>query len=242
MSADAGSVEERGLYTAPDLASYLRASVPIGQWSPGSERLHAWVRGDVLAPGQQQTPGRDRLLSFEDLVSSQAVALLRKSGLTLADIQKAEQYFAGLYGVRRPYAHRQFWTEGRSIIGHLGDLLIAGNRGGQLLLGFVAEWMTPVRVRLGFDDRTGLAVSWRPDDRIELDPHVQFGSPCLEATSVPTSALWSYVRGGDPIEVVARSYGLTVPDVERAVSWEDRRRHDDEYNATLGCYDRAVIS
>ena len=219
-----GSTGERGLYTALDLASYLRASVPIGQWSPTSERLHAWVRGSVLAPGQQQLPGRDRLLSFEDLVSSQAVVLLRRSRLTLAEIQKAERYFADLYGVRRPFAHRQFWIEGRNIIGRLGDLLISGNRGGQLMLDFVAEWMTPVRVHLEFDDQTGAAVAWRPDDRIELSPCVQFGSPCLKATSVPTSALWSYVRGGDPVEYVAECYGLGVSDVERAVAWEDRRR------------------
>lgn len=217
---------ERGLYTAPDLASYLRASVPIGKWSPTSRRLHAWVRGDVLAHGQQGLHGREVLLSFEDLVSSQAVSLLRETGFTLAEIRRAEAFFADLYGVRRPFANRQFWTEGQSsIIGKLGELLIDGTRAGQLMLGFVAEWMVPVRVRLGFDDTTGEAVLWRPEECIELDPHVQFGSPCLQATSIPTSALWSYVRGGDPVEYVARSYGLTVADVERAVAWEDRRHH-----------------
>jgi len=221
----ASPTDEVGLYSALDLASYLRASVPIGQWSPTSQRLHAWVRADILAHGQQQTHGRALLLSFEDLVSSQAVALLRKSGLTLVEIRKADRYFADLYKVHRPFAQRQFWTEGRAIVGRLGDLLIAGNRAGQLMRDFVAEWMTPVRVRLGFDEQTGLAVTWRPLNGVELDPRVQFGSPCLEMTSIPTSALWSYVRGGDPIASVARDYGLTVADVERAVAWEDRRHH-----------------
>ena len=226
MGACASARGERGLYTAPDLVSYLHASVPIGQWSPTPRRLHAWVRGDLLAHGQQRLHGRDVMLSFEDLVSSQAVALLRKSGFTLAEIRETERYFATLYGVRRPFAHRQFWTEGRSIIGRLGDKnspLIAGNRAGQLMLDFVAEWMTPVRVQIGFDDQTGEAITWRPGDHIALDPRIQFGSPCLEATSIPTSALWSYVRGGDPVEYVARCYGLGVADVERAVAWEDRR-------------------
>src|SRR6266496_2086621 len=220
---------ERGLYTAPDLASYLRTSTPIGEWSPTSQRLHAWVRGDVLAPGQQGIPGRDVLLSFEDLVSSQAVALLRRSHFTLAEIRLAESYFSQLYGVRRPFAHCQFWISGRDIIGRLEDALggslVAGNRSGQLMLDFVADWLHPLRVKLGFDARTGQAVTWQPDDGIELNPRVQFGSPCLETTSIPTSALWSYVRGGDSVTYVARCYGLGIADVERAVAWEDRRHH-----------------
>lgn len=237
MGACAGENDERGLYTAPDLASYLRASVPIGYWSPTSERLHAWVKGAVLAPGQQDVPGRERLLSFEDLVSSQAVALLRKSGFSLAEIRTSERYFARLYGVRRPFAHRQFWVSGREIVGRLesalGDSLVAGNRSGQLMLDFIADWLTPVRVHLSFSGETGQAVTWRPDDGIELDPRVQFGSPCLLETSVPTSALWSYVRGGDSVAAIARAYGLGVADVERAVAWEDWRHHRLAADATV---------
>ena len=56
---------ERGLYTTPDLASYLRASVPIGQWSPTSRRLHAWVRRDLLAdpfdPFKEMRIGKEKI-------------------------------------------------------------------------------------------------------------------------------------------------------------------------------------
>jgi len=46
----------------------------------------------------------------------------------------------------------------------------------------------------------------------------------VKDTRIPTSAIWSYVRGGDRREFIAKSYEISLEDVDRAVKFEDEVR------------------
>ena len=73
---------------------------------------------------------------------------------------------------------------------------------------------------LQFQDQ--VASKWSPQPGVVLDPSVQFGEPCIQDTRIPTSALWSLVRGGDPPDLVARSYGITPQELTAALHWENK--------------------
>jgi uncharacterized protein (DUF433 family) len=215
----------RGAYDTREVASYFRAADRIHQIAPSRDRLRAWARNGALRPTGPVRDGRRMCLDFDDLTTSQVIAILRSRGWSFARIRKAELAFAELLGTPRPFANRAFWTMGPDLLARVGGSLVVGTRGGQLAFeDLVRDWLDPVGRHFGFDEATGQAAWWKPVDFVRLDPGVQFGAPCVEGTGVPTSALWSYVRGGDPIPYVADSYGLSVADVERAVAWEDRRR------------------
>lgn len=213
-----------GAYSPPELSSYLRTASPIDRIAPSAQRIRSWAHRHVISPHGASRRGRFLELSFDDLTTSQVVAILRDRAWSIRRIEEAERVFAKLLGVERPFTNRALWTAGPDLFARVGGALVAGTRGGQIAMeGIVNEWLHPVGSHFTFDDRTGRARAWRPVARIELDPMVQFGAPCLEGTSIPTSALWSYVHGGDSAAYVARSYGLRVADVERAVAWEDLR-------------------
>lgn len=214
-----------GVYEPNEVASYLRASEPIDRLAPTARRLRAWAHNGVLGENRLAKEGRFLRLSFDHLATSQVIAILRARGWSFPAIRAAERDFARLLGSPRPFTNRDFWTMGPDLLTRIDGTLVVGTRGGQIAFEeILEEWLHPVGRRFGFDEETGMAASWRPVQHIELDPRVQFGAPCVEGTSIPTSALWGYVRGGDPVEYVAQSYGLSVADVERAVAWEDRRR------------------
>src|SRR5687767_8600616 len=109
--------EARGIYIPRELAGYYRAATPIDRWAPSSARLFYWIRRGLIAQTYQSAPADDVVATFDDLVTSQAITLLREASIPLLKIRDAERYFASLYGVTRPFTHRSFWTSGPDIFG-----------------------------------------------------------------------------------------------------------------------------
>ena len=215
-----------GIYLPTEAASYLRATFQQSQRPPTSRRIHSWITSGLLARHLADVRGRERVIDFADLISCQAIASFRAAGISLQKIRKAEQYFRTLYRVDKPFARRSFWYSSRDIFAKLGEVLVAGTRGGQLALGILDDWVAPLRVNIVFvsEDDLAAANEWKPAPQISLRPNVQFGQPCLAGTRIPTQSLWSYVTAGDPVEYVAKAYHLKVADVEQAVAWETQLR------------------
>ena len=215
-----------GIYLPTEAASYLRATFRQSQWPPTSRRIHSWITTGLLARHLADVHGRERVIDFADLISCQAIASFRAAGISLQKIREAEEYFRKHYRVDKPFARRAFWYSSRDIFAKLEGVLVAGTRAGQLALTVLDDWVVPLRVDIAFASEDDLAAAneWKPASQISLRPNVQFGQPCLAGTRIPTQSLWSYVTAGDPIEVVAAAYNLTVADIEQAIAWENRLR------------------
>ena len=215
----------RAIYLPSEVASYLRAASPVDTWAPSSRQVYGWIRRGLLAPAFRTAPEAAIVVDFDDLVTGQAISLLRAAGISLRAIEEAEEFFADLYGVDRPYAHRRFWTSGRDIFGEFDDVLIAGTRGGQLAMPFMKDPRRPIETGLAFDSRTGRPISWSPVRQIELRPTTQSGQPCVSGTSLLTTSIWRYARGADTLAMIARRLGLDQAEVEAALDWEHARAY-----------------
>ena len=213
----------RAIYLPSEAASYLRAASPIDTWVPSARQVYGWIRRGLLAPEFRRASEAAIVVDFDDLVTGQAISLLRAAGLSLQRIEEAEDFFSDLYGVDRPFAHRQFWTSGRDIFGKFGDVMIAGTRGGQLALPFEQGQPHPIETHLAFDTKTGRPISWIPASHVELRPTTQSGQPCIAGTSILTAAIWRYARGSDTLGMVASRLGLDQAEVEAALDWEQAR-------------------
>lgn len=219
-----------GSYEPTEASGYLLVGIPRRYQEyqrPTPGRVHEWIREGLIASDQRKLPHRDRVLDFEDLISCQVITVFRqKRGLHLSRIRKAEEYFAEVFGVEKPFAHRNFWFSRTDILTPFGDdLVLSGVRQGQL--GWrgedVLKGLDVLSDHLHFGPE-GRPVEWEPVPGITLTPDVQFGQACVKGTRIPTSALWSYVEGGDRPEFVAEGYGIEVADVERAVDFERQVR------------------
>lgn len=222
-----------GIYLPSEVSSYLLATLPTRQHPPTSRSIMRWIRSGLVAPERGGATGRKTVIDFEDLVTCQAIALLREAGLSLQEIRTAERYFGNRYRTAKPFARHRFWVSGTDLLGRVDGLLVLGSRGGQIALDLLVTWLNPLKVGLGFSEQTDRVERWLPMPRIRLQPNVQFGQPCVDGTRIPTGAIWGYVRAGDPARFVAESYGLTLDDVERAVEWEERRRTALAASATI---------
>lgn len=209
-----------GIYEIPEAACYLRVSLrlttPLNMSSP---KLIYWVRRGLTLPELANIPGRELLITFEDLISMRIIAALRAAGVSFRKIYRAERWLRQVTGYPRPFATELLWTERSDVFTEFRTRLIAASRSGQYAMEILREYLIPIHGLL-FDDR-GIAQSWEPCDYILMHPQIQFGASCIKGTSIPTKAIWGMVKGGDSIELVARSYKLEEDEINAAIQWQD---------------------
>ena len=212
-----------GLYEMTEAALYLRASRGADTvYRVNSTKLIRWIRKGLSDRQLVHVGGRDLLINFEDLISLRIIAALRSSGVSFKVIYDAERWLRDVYGYTQPFATEALWTEGSQVFIRMCDQLISASRRGQMAFELLRDWLIPVH-GLAFDN-DGTALDWEPHKGVLLSPDVQLGAPCVKGTSIPTSAVWGMVEGGDSVEYVMRSYHLERQEVESAIEWENRLR------------------
>jgi uncharacterized protein (DUF433 family) len=210
----------KGIYEVPEAARYLAASRMANEvYRATSRHLIRWVRLGLVLPSLAEVPGRELLITFEDLVSMRIIAALRAAGISWPKIHSAERWLRDNTKKPRPFATELLWTSRSDIFAELQERLIAASRFGQLAMDMLRTYLIPVH-GLTFGEEQ-IATSWEPRDGILLHPLIQFGAPCIKGTRIPTRAVWGMVRGGDSVQRVAESYRVSEKEIEAAVNWED---------------------
>jgi uncharacterized protein (DUF433 family) len=168
-------------------------------------------------------------MNFEDLISMRVIAALRAHRISFHLIYEIEAWLRSYVGHPRPFAVEALWTlptrprdyddRHRAIVfAELKQRLVAASHAGQSAFDFLRDYILPVH-GLTFED--AIAATWEPIEGILLDPEIQFGSPCVKGTRVPTKTIWGMVSAGDTRTYVGRSFRLTEAEIDAAIQWED---------------------
>lgn len=209
-----------GVYEIPQAARYIYGSRLAHEiYRVDSQKLIRWIRRGVASPSLVRMPTKQIIITFEDLVSLRVIAALRAANVQFRAIYAAEDWLRQKTGAIRPFATEIIWTEGSGIFVELHERLIAASKYGQLAMELLREYLVPVH---GLTFRNRLAATWEPSNGILLDPTVQFGSPCVKGTRVPTRAIWGMIEAGDHPKWVADSYRISEEEVRAAIAWENR--------------------
>ena len=159
------------------------------------ETLTRWTSGDQPL----LTPSFEQFFDFEDLVSLLVIAELWRRNVQMSEIRKGIKVLAEELGVDRPLAH-----------------VDAPGKGFQLAFQPVIE---PVLRPLEYDLH-GMARLWRPLDLVTATPTVQAGTPCIDATRVPTNTIDGLVPVGEAVEDIAFDLDLEIEEIEAALRFE----------------------
>lgn len=206
-SPSEASFLDRGIYDANEVARLVRVH---------PEKLARWTTGGspLVRPSFEQ-----RLFDFEDLVSLLIIAELRRRHVELDEIRVGIEVLRDKLEVERPLAHidarRRLATVGRSLFAHFDEWADAGKR---LQLAFQPV-IEPVLKPIEYDTQ-GMAELWRPLRLVTATRHVQAGTPCIEATRVPTTTIADLVAVDEDPEDVAFDLDLEIEQVQAAVRFE----------------------
>lgn len=209
-----------GIYEAKEASMYiaatLRSDTPL---NITSRKVIYWIRRGLTDTSLAPIPGRELLLTFEDVISMRVIAALRAAGVKFSKIYEAEDWLRKVTQHPRPFATEMLWTEKSDIFVEIKRQMIAASRSGQFAFKILEEYLIPVHGLIF--NKKHVAQSWEPRQNILIDPLIQFGAPCIKGTRIPTRTLWGMVMGGDTIEYVTQSFHLTNELVGNAIAWEN---------------------
>lgn len=219
-----------GTYIAPEAAIYLTATlrndvhIERPTYPIHSRNLIRWIRVGLMSPELRNIPGKELLISFEDLVSMRVIAILRSLGVSWKKIHKAEDWLRDKTGYPRPFAIERVWTETIDVFAEFHEGFIAASRGGQLAFTeMVGQYLQSVQDMIFVPHNDiNVADSWAPHEDILMNPRIQFGEPCIKGSRIRTRILWQLFHGGDSFSYLMRSFNLTQEQLEHALEWEDR--------------------
>ncbi|MCH7745961.1 MAG: DUF433 domain-containing protein [Chloroflexi bacterium] len=209
-----------GIYGISEVARYLSVTLPKEDGLlVDAAKLRYWIRTSASSISDPLFPTTKRLITFQDVVSMRMIAVLRAKGISLQKIRDMETWVRHTFDTEWPFAFRPMWVYRSDVFIEFERRLIAATRFGQLAMEFIREWLEEIELDMTFDTHD-VANLWTPHSGIQLDPHVQFGEPCVEGTDIPTKAIWSKIKAGDTTETVASVYDLDVTQVQDAIDWE----------------------
>lgn len=221
----------KGIYEIPEATQYLYITAPDKYTNYSTVRR--WIRKDLFAPEARRIPIKELVINFEELVSLRMIVALRLAGFSLRQVREAHQWLIEKTGYRNPFALRDLWISDTEIFVELQGLLSITKKG-QFSFEFLKGWLRKLRrpdcstidsnLDLSFESINGkeVASKWTPHPCVVLNPLIQFGSPCIEDTRIPTRSAWAMFIGGDSPKSIAKSYSLPPFKVESALEWEKK--------------------
>jgi len=166
---------------------------------------------------------RNRLYSFQDLVSLRTIAILRNEHhVSLQELRKVNDWLRAHHD--SPWASMTFWIVDSHVI--FEDLVtghkIAGSPLGQMPLPIDMQRIAQsVRRQVDQWSQRG------PDQigHVSQNRQVVSNAPVLGGTRIPTSAIWAFHEAGYTNAGIIEEYPqLTPEDIQAAIEYEQPRR------------------
>ena len=199
--------------------------------------LRAWLFGRTYvaaksrrqaAPALTATHAPGVPISFLDLVEAHVLLTIRLGcHIPMRRFRTAVEYLRKEMGddLHR-LARRDFCHDKRDLFIRLehGKLLSLSERGQYVDEMIMADGLR--QLQYGDDDYVGRFFprfeGQGLQNRVVLDPTVNFGRPCLSERGIDIDVIARRFRVGEKIAELAEDYGLTPADVKEALRWHER--------------------
>ena len=192
------------------------------------QTLSGWFYGYPQSSGERERPvfaeGKVRRspLSYLQLVEVAFVATCRDNGISLRRIKQTRAYLAAAFHVDYPFADLRLRTAGPHIVTELepeaADRLVIADASGQIV------WRTFIEERIDqFDYENSMTLRWFPRGKqvpIFIDPRMNFGSPMLAASGMPTWVIADAIRTGESDDEIMLDYGVNAAELAHVRSFD----------------------
>jgi uncharacterized protein (DUF433 family) len=220
-----------GIYPLHQAARLVGAEPrALRRWVQGYSRTYKGepVRSPPLWTAQlmdEDLP--EDVIGFRDLLELRMVSAFVRHGVDLKVIRATLEAASEDFGQNYPLTNQQFLTDGKRIF-----LQAIKKTSDEALLidvlrkQFVFSDIIKPSLYEGIEYSGDGAIRWFPlgvRKTIVLDPAMQFGTPVVTGTGVPTDTIYaSYLAEGRDKDMVARVFDLTPRMVTDAVEFEER--------------------
>ena len=227
MSQKLSRPAELGRYSIPEAARYLRIpsatlrSWVVGRKYPAADGLH------TFRPIIHIADGRQRLLSFENLIEAHVLSALRGTHkVSVKDIRTAIRYVERDLGISRLLLSPALKTAGAQLfVERYGELINVAQSGQLAMRAVLAGYLERVTwedERLAafypFIGRPGLSDA-KP---VLISPDLAFGKPVVARRCIATAVITDRFDAGESIAELAADYDLEAAEIEAAIIYEQQ--------------------
>jgi len=210
-------VREHPTYSIPEAARYVH--VP-------PSTLKSWVLGRPyptrggtkhFKPLIVAADPKHNLLSFYNIVEAHVLAATHGEDIPLKNVRTALDFVVKtLPHTKHPLISYEFATKGKHLfVKHLGVSLDATGHGQQIF-----EHLEMLLKKITKRGPDGYPVEIEPHNTtvLVIDPKVCSGRPVLKGRGIPVDVLWQRKEARQPISRIAKDFGLSEGEVERAIT------------------------
>lgn len=230
MSLDAALIGT-GLYSIPQAARLVGANTrSVRRWLLGYSRKdhgHAKAMPPLWRTQHSSYELDEPVIGFRDLLELRLVAAFANYGVSLRTIRATADAARALFETDYPLTMRRFLTDGHRIFSEVieaeDDIRMIEPERRQYVFTHI---VTP-SLYSGIEFNGNAASRWFPlgesDKLVVLDPELQFGTPIVAETGVPTDTLYaSYLAEGRNASKVASIFEVHLREVNAAVRFEEQ--------------------
>src|SRR5579864_6742044 len=211
-------VREHPTYSVPEASLYVH--VPLST-------LQSWVLGRPyptisgmrrFKPLIKAADPERNLLSFYNVVEAHVLAATHDAKIPLKNVRSGMDYIEKTFPyVKHPLISYDFATKGKHLfIQHLGMTFdVTSPNQGQRVTDYLNEVLHKITKR-GPD---GYPIEIEPHNTtvLVINPQVCSGRPFLRRSGIPVAALWQRKEARQPIQQIAKDFGLNEDEVARAI-------------------------
>ena len=214
------SILGHGVYNLPEAARLTGLR---------SQRVREWFNGRSKERARQpifhsdyQSVGRDRAISFHDLIELFLAGQLRDRGVSMQSLRKVHKRLQADLDTRHPFCRREVLTNHGKVF-----TLGLDEQGKREMIEVLTrqrafpDILLPFLKRIDYDEATEMAKRWCIANLVVLDPSICLGKPIIEGIGITTAILAaSYEANDQNAELVADWYKVHAKHVIAAVDFE----------------------
>ncbi len=217
----------RRLYTVAEAARFagMHPSI-LRAWARGYERRSPTgpvISKEPVITALEPTPGDSRSIPFVGLVETTVVQAFRQTGLSMQRIRRALEVLAEQGELPHALASDRLYSNGAELLydyarsahdKQLGLLTVVSS-GQRVFHEIIAQYLE----RISFEDKWANALILPATERqlLRAVPDVHGGDPLFINGGAPFSAVRSRHAAGEPVESIARDYGVPREDITEAI-------------------------
>lgn len=217
----------RRLYTVAE-AARLVGMYPstLDTWAHGYERRppgRPVVKQGPVITALDRVAGDSRSIPFIGLVEASVVQAFRQTGLPMQRIRRALEVLTEQGELEHALASRQLYSDGAEVLydyarsaddKQLGLLTIVQS-GQRVFHDVISQYLKRISFQDSWASELILPVTERPLLRVVAE--IESGDPLFVHGGAPLSAVRARVVAGEPVESIARDYGVPRDEIEEAI-------------------------
>ncbi len=210
-----------GIYTTSDISKILLLQ---------PSKVKRWVNNfwdnkfnQINNEEYSWNEGKEKYVNFYTFIEIYVFYELLKHGLSYKSITTAHNEISNELNLKYPFANSKLLVSKNNIFYYYNnETVVKADKTKQIGIKDIIENLYE-KIDINSEHYAERFWPLGKGKSIVIDPHHQFGQPTISGTNILANTLYSYFKGGENQDKIARLYDLNINEVQDAITYMTRK-------------------